>query len=260
MSTPIDTILSSIPKLEVLAFAPHPDDAELFCGGTIAELSRTYKTGIIDLTLGESSSKGTPEERKEETKRASGILNLTYRGNLEIPDTAVFKETPLSKEEQLKRVAQVIRKSRPSLVLAPFGETRHPDHKGARELVQEALFYATLKKKYEGYEPHTVPLTLYYMCRSAFSPSVVVDVTSGYQQKLDAIYSYTSQVNRNQGEAETLVSHPLSIHSIESRDAYYGSMIGVMKGEPFFIDGPLPMKDPMAFLGSTGSISRFITP
>lgn len=258
MITDIDKLISEIPELDVLAFAPHPDDAEIFCGGTLAKLSEKYKVGLVDLTRGESSSKGTPELRQKEAKIASSILSLHFRTNLSIPDTAVYKESPLAVSEQIRRTALAIRKSKPSLLLAPYGEARHPDHQGARKLISEALFFSTLKNRYTEYEPYTVPMTMYYMCRTAFTPSVVIDVTTQYAKKMDSISAYDSQVGQNDTSVQTLISHPLSISSITSRDAYYGSMIGVEKGEPFYLDGPIPLKDPVEFIRSTGPLTRFI--
>jgi N-acetylglucosamine malate deacetylase 1 len=260
MSSDIDSFLNSIPELDILVFAPHPDDAEIFCGGTIALLSKKYRTGIIDLTRGENSSKGDPEKRKIETEAASEILSVHFRGNIEIPDGAVFKDHPLNIEEQIRRVCACIRMSKPSILLAPHGEHRHPDHQGAHKLVQESLFYATLRKKFTQWTPHTIPLCMYYMCRTAFKPSLIVDVTAEYQAKTDAIHAYASQISHSADSHTTLLSDPLSLASITARDAYFGSMIGAEKGEPFYITGPLPIRDPMAFLAANGPLKSFITP
>ena len=55
-------------KLDILAIAAHPDDAELSCSGTlILHKLKGYKTGIIDLTQGELGSRGSIEIRKKES-------------------------------------------------------------------------------------------------------------------------------------------------------------------------------------------------
>jgi LmbE family N-acetylglucosaminyl deacetylase len=37
--------------VDVLAFGPHPDDVELFCGGTVIRLGELgHTTGVVDLT------------------------------------------------------------------------------------------------------------------------------------------------------------------------------------------------------------------
>lgn len=260
MTTQTKDKLKNIPKLDILVFSPHPDDAEIFCGGTIASLSEKYSIGVIDLTLGELSSKGNPQIRAEETKNSSKILSLKFRGNAEIPDTCVFKDSPMPKNSQIDLISSYIRMAKPSVVLAPYGEERHPDHEGASLLVKEAVFQATLRIKNPELEAHNVSLLMLYMCRKSFKPSVVIDVTESYDTKNKAISAFHSQISRDNEKFETLVSHPLSISSIMARDAYYGSMIGVRYGEPFYIDGPLPLKDPMSFVNETGKITRFITP
>ena len=54
-------------QLDVLAIAAHPDDVELSVGGALIKLGRMgYKTGALDLTRGESGTRGTPEIRAAE--------------------------------------------------------------------------------------------------------------------------------------------------------------------------------------------------
>ena len=58
--------------LDLLVVAAHPDDAEISIGGTIlATIAAGKRVGIVDLTRGELSSRGTPELRAEETKAAT---------------------------------------------------------------------------------------------------------------------------------------------------------------------------------------------
>ena len=67
-------------KLDILAFAVHPDDAELGCGGTLLnEKLQGKKTGIIDLTQGELGTRGTAETRKAEAANAAKILQVDIR-------------------------------------------------------------------------------------------------------------------------------------------------------------------------------------
>jgi LmbE family N-acetylglucosaminyl deacetylase len=51
--------------IDLLAIMPHPDDAELLCGGTlISAADQGYKTAVLDLTAGESGSRGDRETRR----------------------------------------------------------------------------------------------------------------------------------------------------------------------------------------------------
>lgn len=74
-------------KLDILAFGAHPDDVELGAGATIAkEISLGKKVGIVDLTRGELGTRGTPEIRAIEAKKAAAILGVSIRENLGLAD------------------------------------------------------------------------------------------------------------------------------------------------------------------------------
>ncbi|AGC48045.1 hypothetical protein MYSTI_06772 [Myxococcus stipitatus DSM 14675] len=241
--------------LEALAFGPHPDDVELFCGGLLAKLSsQGHRTGIIDLSRGEKSSRGTLETRAEETQAASKVLGLTVRENLELPDGwlnpwAGF-ETPepeRTRHAAVARVVEVLRRLRPELVIVPWEEERHPDHEAASALVTRALFFAGVRK-FET-EPPGAPFTprqvLYYPLRHLAAPSFVVDVSAVYETKTAAVHCYASQVLPRPGAPATLVGSALSLSSLEARDRFYGAQVGVAHGEPYIVREMLGLVDPV---------------
>jgi N-acetylglucosamine malate deacetylase 1 len=229
--------------LEVLAFGPHPDDVELFCGGTMIAMAKLgHRTGVVDLTRGELASHGTIEERAREAEAASRILRLTLRENLGLPDTGI---DPTS-SAQLQAVVAAIRRLRPELLLIPWIEERHPDHSAAGLLLTRAIFFAGLRKletdpPSERFVPRQV---LYYQMRHRFVPSFVVDTSSGADEKRRAIECYGSQLQRKQ--EETLIGSPLALDAIDARDRHYGSMIGSRHGEPFKSANTLGLVDPIA--------------
>ncbi len=74
-------------KLDILAFAAHPDDIELSAGGTIIKaVKEGKKVGIVDLTKGELGSRGSSVIRGDEAAAAAGILGLSIRENLGLAD------------------------------------------------------------------------------------------------------------------------------------------------------------------------------
>lgn len=241
--------------LEVLAFGPHPDDVELFCGGLLAHMAgQGHRTGIVDLTRGEKSSRGTPETRAAETEAASRALGLTLRENLELPDGWIAPwagfEAPEADRARLApvaRVVEVIRRLRPELVLVPWQHERHPDHEATSALVTRALFFASIRK-FET-EPPSAPFTprqvLYYPMRHLAEPSFVVDVTAAFDRKMAAIRCYASQVESRVDGPQTLVGSPLSLSSLEARDRFYGARIGVSHGEPYILRETLGLADPL---------------
>jgi N-acetylglucosamine malate deacetylase 1 len=218
--------------VDVMAFGPHPDDVELFCGGTVIRLGELgHTTGVVDLTRGEQASHGTPEQRAKETAAASVELGLAFRDNLGLPDTGVAA-TP----EQIAAVVGVLRRRRPELVLAPWIEDRHPDHGAAGVLVTRAVYFAGVRRYAPEHGERFVPRQLlYYAMRHRITPSFIVDTSAAAARKARAIACYSSQITRRGTGSDadpTLISSPRATEAIEARDRYYGSMIGVSHGEP----------------------------
>ncbi|AKQ63798.1 LMBE-RELATED Protein [Myxococcus hansupus] len=241
--------------IDVLAFGPHPDDVELFCGGLLASLAaRGYRTGIVDLTRGEKSSRGTLQSRAEETEAASRALGLAHRENLELPDGWVSPwagfDTPepeRARTAAVTRVVETLRRLRPELVLVPWEKERHPDHEATSALVTRALFFAGVRKfdAEPTAEPFTPRQVLYYPLRHLAEPSFIVDVSGVYERKLAAVHCYASQVLPRPDAPPTLVGSPLSLSSLEARDRFYGAQIGVTHGEPYVVREALGVTDPV---------------
>jgi len=160
--------------LDLLVLAPHPDDGELGCGGTLARAkAEGLSTGILDLTRGEMGSKGTPEERAKEVEEASRILGLDYRGNLGLPDGGLGDVL-----EQRLKLAQALRQLRPRIVLAPLEADRHPDHTAASRLAVAAVHLAGLRKAPLEGEPHRVERLFFYPGNHPFTPSFLVKISA----------------------------------------------------------------------------------
>jgi len=69
--------------IDIIAFSPHPDDAEMGCGGLLLKSKdKGYSTGIVDITRAELSTNGDLRSRAKETLQASKILKLDLRENL----------------------------------------------------------------------------------------------------------------------------------------------------------------------------------
>lgn len=224
-------------SIDILAFAPHPDDAELYCGGTLLLLTRAgRRTGIVDLTRGELSTRGDLDTRAQETAEATRILDLDYRGNCGIPDGGIAN-TP----ENRLTVVREIRRLRPRAVLVPYHRDRHPDHENASVLVREAIFAAGLRKiettgddghPQEAWRP---PLAYYYMMAYEFDPSFVVDVSAVQDEKLAAIRAYGTQfaVRDPGAEPQTYISRPEFLESLIGRSRRLGFHVNAEYGEGF---------------------------
>lgn len=221
-------------KLDALFFAAHPDDAELCAGGTIYKLSKAgKKTGIIDLTRGELSTRGSVSVRQKESINAGKILGISVRENLKIPDGNIENTS----KNRLK-VISVIRKYKPSIIFLPHFHDRHPDHFHTHELVKEGAFYSGLSKiKTPNLAPHRPGRSFYYMQTYEFLPNVIIDISEAFYTKMRAISCYQTQFyNPGIKAPETFISDKKFIEFIESRSRFYGFKIGAKYGEPFYTE------------------------
>ena len=157
-------------KLDLLAIAPHPDDVELTCGGTMAKMAEAgYATGILDLTRGETGTRGTPETRLREAAQAGKILGVKVRRNLGLPDAHLSVC-----DEHKMAIAEVIRELEPHTVILPYWEGRHPDHYTVSLLGYEACFIAGLKNYAlagEAFRPFKIIYAAAYATSHPLSPS-----------------------------------------------------------------------------------------
>lgn len=226
--------------LEVLAFAPHPDDLELCCGGTLIRLADAgYGVGLVDLTRGEKGSRGTPEIRAREAEAARRILGARERLNLGLPDLGVNSR----EAGQIRRVVEVVRRYRPKLVFVCSEHDHHPDHVEAAHLVERAIYTAGLWSYDAPGEPHRPARLLFYMGRIVFEPRLVVDVTTVYPRKLRAAACFDSQFVRDpEDPIKTPISDPGFMEQVTARFRHYGSRIGVEYGEPFDLREPFGLR------------------
>ena len=228
-------------NLDLLAIAAHPDDVELSCGGTLLRMAQHgYKTGILDLTAGEMGTRGTQETRAKEAARAGKILRVSWRGILGVPDSDV----QASRENKLLLAAK-IRELHPKTVILPYWEARHPDHYHASALGYEGCFLAGLKRlpvEGEAFRPFKI---LYSTAYANVRPTFVVDISAQYEQRKRAILAYGSQFKPTSSKKKGGVHLGLDeLHDEMNQLArYYGQMIGVRYGEPFFVKELMKVDD-----------------
>jgi N-acetylglucosamine malate deacetylase 1 len=233
--------------LDVLAIAAHPDDVELTVGGTLIKLARIgYKTGALDLTRGESGTRGTPEIRAKEADRAAQLLGLSVRENLDLGDARIW-----ANEESRVKLVRVLRRLRPRVVFTQFWEDPHPDHAHTSQLVREACHVSGLAKydPESGQERWRPSCVAYFLFPRTVAPSFIVDISETSERKWEAIRAHASQFfNPQTTEAQSRVSTQAFLAEVEARDRYFGALIGVERGEAFFVREALNVEDPVALL------------
>jgi len=222
-------------KLDILAVAIHPDDIELGCGGTIAKHTALgYKVGILDLSSGELGTRGTPEIRLMEATAAAKILGVAVREQLQFADC--FFEN--NKAHQLE-IIKIIRKYKPTMVLANAISDRHPDHGRAAKLTADACFYAGLQMietqldgvVQEAWRPKDV---YHYIQSCNAKPDFVMDVTGYDKIKMEAIHAYKSQFyDPTSNEPATFISTPEFLDMVRARMIDLGQQIGKTHAEGF---------------------------
>jgi N-acetylglucosamine malate deacetylase 1 len=237
-------------EIDILAVFAHPDDMELTVGGTLLKMkSLGYKTGAIDVTQGEMGTRGTVEGRAGEANEAANILKLDLRENLGLPDGHVFAD-----EESRTKLVRVLRRTKPKVVLTHQDGDPHPDHNHIVQLVRESARLASMRK-YDadfGQERTNVPIVAHNVFSRHTLPSFIVDISEFLETKMDAIKAHASQFyNPKSDEPETRLTNKAFLDELETRSRYFGSLIGVAAGEPFFVREALNVEDPIALLTRT---------
>jgi bacillithiol biosynthesis deacetylase BshB1 len=223
-------------KIDILAFAVHPDDAELSCSGTLLKhKSQGKKIGIIDLTRGELGSRGTAETRDSEAKESAKILGLDVRENLRMRD-GFFKN---DEEHQLQIITK-IRQYQPEIILINALHDRHPDHGKASLLLCDSAFLSGLPKinttlNGEAQSAWRPRLILQYIQDAYIQPDILVDISEFWDTKMKSIKAYKTQFFNPDvdEEHETYISSPEFVHVIEARAREFGKHIGAVFAEGF---------------------------
>ena len=229
--------------VDVLAIAAHRDDAELTCGGTLAKAARAgHRVGILDLTAGETGTRGDARTRGAEATRAARVLGVHVRRNAELPDAYLANDTPAR-----QRVVEWIRRLRPRVVILPFPIGRHPDHRIASELGRDACYLAGLARYQADGPPHRPLKVLYALAyrEDPVKPSFVVDISQVFETKMRAIRCYASQFDGARAAGEIFPTGQALYDLVRIQSAHYGSLIRCRYGEPYFCHETIAVDDIM---------------
>ena len=223
-------------KLDLLAFAAHPDDAELSCSGALLKHKALGKrVGIIDLTRGELGTRGTAETRQDEADEASKILGLDVRENLGMRDGFFYND-----EKHQIQIIRKIRQYQPDIILINAIHDRHPDHGKGGSLLQDAAFLSGLPKiitelngtVQTAWRPR---LILQYIQDAYIKPDILIDISEYWETKMASIKAFKTQFFNPEltDEQETYISTPEFVHVIEARAREFGKHIGATFAEGF---------------------------
>jgi bacillithiol biosynthesis deacetylase BshB1 len=222
----VDTVTQPV---DILAIAAHRDDVEQTCGGTLlVQQALGYRTAILDLTQGESGTRGTAAEREAEANAAAAILRVNHREALDLPDGSLQNTV----EARLK-IAAVLRRLRPRIVILPYWQGRHPDHYIASTLGYEACFAAGLTKLAIPGVPHRPYKILYASLYADVRPTFVVDITPHIETRLLSLLAYRSQYGNHLSGTGLFVPEEDIRERTFATARHYGLLAGVRYAEPF---------------------------
>src|SRR5688572_29383662 len=233
--------------VDVLAIFAHPDDVELSVGGTLLKMKHLgYRTGALDVTRGEMGTRGTVEGREEEARKAAAILKLDVRENLALRDGHVFCD-----DESRTSMVRVLRRLKPRVILTHQIDDPHPDHNHIAQLVRESARLSSMRRYDEesGDEKIAVPNVAHNIFSRHVVPSFVIDISDFLEDKMAAIRAHASQFyDPASNEPETRLTGKGFLDELEYRSRYFGSLIGVEAGEPFYVREALNVHDPVDLL------------
>lgn len=219
----------------ILVAGPHPDDQELGMGGTIARLARQgHDILLLDMTNGEPTPHGSPEQRETEWNHARDILDQGT-GNVSRRLLGLKNREVQHTLEARHLTAGVIREHRAQVVFLPFFEDAHPDHKAVTRIVEDARFDAKLTKTDLPGEPCYPRWMIYYFCthlRWVANPTFCLDISEQMDTKVKAIEAYETQFVIPEKNRKVL-------GWLKEFNGYMGSRIGTRYAEPFYTKEPL---------------------
>lgn len=225
-------------QYDLISIGAHPDDVEVGTGGVLIGLNRSgYRTGIVYLTAGEMGTGGTPEIRAEEALNAARLMGSDLIHTYDWGDTRLFD----SYEKRIE-LATLIRRHKPSIILAPYPHVghgkrqSHPDHVAAGQIVINAANYATLKKMPIPGEPHSVKRIFHYFLPPGLSPSFIVDITEQFEPWLEALKCHQSQFLNPEKSRDY-------IWTLESMARSFGQQAGCKYGQGFYHVEPIRIVD-----------------
>lgn len=233
--------VSEVAALDVLAVAAHPNDAEWFCGGTLLVLAEQgRRTGILDLSTGDMSPRGLPQQRVQEAGEAARILRVAWRGNLGLPDGRL-ENNILAR----MTLAGILRSLKPKIVLGPHPDRRHPDHRYAWDMLRDACYAAGWPKLDDDLAPHRPTQILRGAPDTPAAPTLVMPLTAQHvERKIEALLAYRSQFEAAEeregfGDPLELPTEAQVRFRVKGFAATYGFGAGLDFGEPFFAEMPV---------------------
>ncbi len=234
------------PCLPVLAFGAHPDDLEFGCGGIIArETAAGRAVHFVVCSRGEAGTNGTPKQRTAEAKKAAATLGATIEF-IELEGDAHLEV----KAAHALKLAAIIRRVRPSIVLAPTVEqNQHPDHWRLGIMVRDATRLARYGglKELKKQPAHAIGNLFFYAVSSEAEPNdlqpVLIDISD---LEIMAAWVASMDAHASQMKTRNYVEFQLA------RAKVHGMRAGVDYAQPLYPNDAIVVNS-LAELSGVGS-------
>ena len=201
----------------VLVITPHPDDADFWCGGTVAKwigdgatvryvLCTDGGKGTTDPDISSADLSKIREQEQADAVDSLGVqeLVLLHHRDGGLEDNDEFR----------KELVRQIRQAQPDVVLCPEPYRKnlawHRDHRITGQVALDAVFPCARDHLHfeelwrdEGLEPHKTGTVLFW---GAEQPDTIIDISGTVDAKMLAVRAHQSQVNGwNDQEIEDFV-------------------------------------------------------
>ena len=222
----------------VICVQPHPDDADVGIGGTIAKLSRLgceiiYVTMTDDRVSISDPSLTTDrivKIRRKEQEEAADVLGVKELIWLGYPDSELYPSL-----EARSKLIELIRKKKPEAVFTVdpwLAYEAHPDHISTGTMASEAsmfsgLYNANPEQLRGGLQPHEPEYVAFFVTPR---PNTYFDITDTFQTKLEVVRKHRTQFEARWDFYESYLKY---------QARRYGEQIGVEYAEAFKVVPPI---------------------
>jgi len=184
--------------MNVLAICAHPDDAEIWCGGTLAKYAkRGDKVTIAVVTNGEVGSPTLPKEEIAEIRRLEAIAAAEVIG-ADLVWMGFRDEFLFDTEETRLAIIEVMRSSKAEVVLTHWPDDLYnPDHTITGQVSNDVAIMTTVPNIVTASQPLAKIPIVYFIESVAglgFQPEEYVDITDTFELKQQMLAKHVSQV------------------------------------------------------------------
>jgi LmbE family N-acetylglucosaminyl deacetylase len=167
--------------MKLMAILAHPDDAEIWAGGTIFKhTQRGDQARIVYMASTRDSVRG------EEAQQGAAILGA------EVAFVGLSDGQVRDTEDACVRVSALLREFAPDILITHWIDDFHADHAATAAVVQR-IFPAVMSALETSLQLWACDTYFSMGTRGLFVPDVYVDVTAAWEVKLAALRAHQSQ-------------------------------------------------------------------